>query len=90
MEHQDSRRLPGIMPVQELRKSSAIERVAYNPVTRELSIWFSGARRYIYSDVPSDLYEALCEAGSAGGFVNDRVKGRYACRCDPPRWRYYD
>ena len=77
------------MPVQELRASSAIERVAYNRATRELSVWFAGARRrYIYADVPPDVYEALCEARSAGRFVNAEVKGRFACREHPPRRRY--
>ena len=78
------------MPVQEMRRSSAIQRVGYNPATRELSIWFSGGRRYVYSAVPSLVYHELCEAPSAGQFVNDRVKGRYPCRCEPPRRRYFD
>ena len=78
------------MPVQEMRASSAIELVGYNPITRELSIWFAGHRRYIYSDVPAEIYHALCDAGSAGGFINAEVKGRFACRCDPPRRRYPD
>ena len=76
------------MPVQEMRASSAIERVAYNPATRDLSIWFSGRRRYIYSDVPPEVYRSLCEAQSAGRYVNAEVKGRFECRCDPPRRRY--
>jgi hypothetical protein len=78
------------MPVQELHRSSAIERVAYNGATCELSIWFSGGRRYIYSDVEPEVYRALCEARSAGQYVNSAVKGRYACRCEPPRRRYFD
>ena len=78
------------MPVQEMRASSAIERVAYNPATRELSIWFAGRHRYVYSDVPAELYHALCDAESAGSFVNAQVKGRFECRCDPPRRRYPD
>ena len=76
------------MPVQEMRSSSAIERVGYNPAPRDLSIWFSGGRRYIYADVPIELYRSLCEAPSAGRFVNGEVKGRFECRCDPPRRRY--
>jgi hypothetical protein len=58
------------MPVQEMRRSSAIERVAYSEAARELSIWFAGGRRYIYSDVPSWVYRELCAARSAGQFVN--------------------
>ncbi|MXO73726.1 KTSC domain-containing protein [Altererythrobacter aerius] len=78
------------MPVQELRSSSAIDRAAYSPAKRELSIWFTGGRRYIYSDVPPELYDALCAARSAGRFVNDAVRGRFASRTDPPRRRYFD
>lgn len=76
------------MPVREMKASSAIERVGYNPDTRDLSIWFKGRRRYIYADVPADVYRSLCEAQSAGQFVNQAVKGRFACRPDPPRRRY--
>lgn len=78
------------MPVQQIRGSSAIERVAYNPLSRELSVWFSGRRRYIYSDVPAEIYQSLCQAGSAGRFVNSAVRGRFDCRADPPRRRYPD
>ena len=49
-----------------------------------------GRRRYIYSGVPADVYHALCDAESAGRFINGSVKGRYECRCDPPRRRYPD
>lgn len=78
------------MPVQEMRASSAIDRVAYNPGTRELSVWFKGARRYIYSGVPQRIYRELCDSASAGGFVNTAIKGRFTCREEPPRRRYYD
>ena len=78
------------MPFREMRASSAIERVGYNPVTHELSIWFAGRRRYIYSDVPAEVYHALSHAESAGSYVSRAVKGRYPCRCDPPRRRYPD
>lgn len=78
------------MPVQEMRRSSAIERVAYSETARELSIWFAGGRRYIYADVPPWVYRELCAARSAGQFVNQTVKGRYPCRCEPPRRRYFD
>lgn len=77
------------MPVQEMRRSSAIERVAYNRETRDLSVWFGGNRRYIYADVPPDIYGSLCTAPSAGRFVNAAIKGRYKCRPDPPRPRYF-
>lgn len=87
-ERRDSlERWPG-MPIQEMRTSSAIERVGYNPITRDLSVWFDGWRRYIYSNVPPDIYRSLCDAPSTGRFINAVVKGRFDCRCDPPRRRY--
>ncbi|MFA9200715.1 MAG: KTSC domain-containing protein [Cypionkella sp.] len=76
------------MPVREIRTSSAIERVAYSADKRELSVWFAGGRRYIYAGVPREIYDGLCAAPSAGRFVNERVKGRFPCRCEPPRRRY--
>lgn len=90
MERQDSPARWRDMPVQEISASSALERVAYNPAAGELSVWFTGGRRYIYAGVPAELYRALCAAESAGAFVNARIKGRFACRSDPRRRRYYE
>lgn len=78
------------MPVQEIRSSSAIERVAYDEVTRNLSVWFKGGRRYIYADVPAHLYEALTSATSLGAFVNSWVKGIFSCRREPAQRVYAD
>jgi hypothetical protein len=68
------------MPVREIRNSAAIERVGYNDETHNLSIWFKGGGRYIYSDVPRSIYDALCEAGSVGRFVGEVIKGKFPCR----------
>jgi hypothetical protein len=84
----DSADRSGRMPVQEIQSSSAIERVGYSHQARELSVWFRSERRYIYSGVPAELYDALCAAPSAGRFVNAGIKGRFPCRCEPPRRRY--
>jgi hypothetical protein len=77
------------MPVQEIRTSSAIERVGYNAETRRLSIWFKGGRRYIYSDVPAEVYEDLCGASSAGRFVCQCIKGKFD-RSHPQRRAFDD
>ena len=76
------------MPVQELVRSSAIERVAYDQRERRLTVWFIGGRRYVYSEVPRTVYEALCAAESAGTYLNASIKGRYPCVAMPPRRRY--
>lgn len=76
------------MAVQELRKSSAIEQVAYSDSARTLSVWFNGGRLYVYADVPRAIYDELCAAPSAGRFVNQRIKGRFRCHSLPPRNRF--
>jgi hypothetical protein len=76
------------MPFKKLDDSSAIDRIAYDDGPQALSVWFKGGRRYIYSGVPRALYNELCQASSAGGFVNRAIKGRFPCRAEPPR-RYY-
>ena len=78
------------MPVKETRASSAVDRVAYNAAKRALSVWFKGGRRYIYSGVPPELYDALCDAPSIGSFVNAAIKGCFPCRSEPPRRFFYD
>lgn len=76
----------GGMPVKEITTSSAIERVGYNAEARRLSIWFKGGRRYVYAEVPHEVYDELCAASSAGRFVCERVKGWFE-RTDPkPRF----
>lgn len=46
--------------------SSVIARVAYDGDKESLSIWFRETGRYIYSDVPRAIYEALCKAPLGG------------------------
>ena len=69
-------------------QSSVISRIAYDEEARALSIWFRETGRYIYSDVPRAVYEALCKAPSAGRFFNECIKRRYPCRPDPERRRF--
>lgn len=69
-------------------KSAAIERVAYDEEGRTLAIWFRNSGKYLYSDVPRTVYDALCAASSAGAYFRDSIKGRFECRFDPARRRY--
>jgi hypothetical protein len=78
------------MPSKELPRSSAIERVGYNDTTSELSIWFKGGRRYIYADVPRYIYDDLSEASSAGRYVGEIVRGRFACTAPLRKYRPRD
>ena len=68
--------------------SSVIERILYDEDARALSIWFRETGRYIYSDVPRAVYEALRRAPSAGRYYNACIKRRYPCRPDPERRKF--
>jgi hypothetical protein len=68
--------------------SSVIARIAYDEEEKALSIWFRETGRYIYSDVPTGIYDALRKAPSAGRFYNECIKRRFQCRPDPERRRF--
>lgn len=68
--------------------SSVIARIAYDEEAQALSIWFRETGRYIYSDVPRAIYDALRKAPSAGRFYNECIKRRFACRPDPERRKF--
>jgi len=58
--------------------SSAIDRVEYDPQTRELRIWFRpNGGPYSYYGVPQHIYDGLLRAPSAGSYFNDHIKDRY-------------
>jgi two-component system, cell cycle response regulator DivK len=58
--------------------SATVDRVEYDPDGRALDVWHSGGRRCRYVDVPPEIYQALLEAASIGGFVNAEIKPVYA------------
>lgn len=68
--------------------SRAIRRIAYDDDARILSVWFRDSGRYLYFDVPYDLFEGLKSAPSAGRYFVETIKGRYRCRPDPERRRF--
>jgi hypothetical protein len=49
---------------------------------------FTGAVKYVYYDVPFNMFDLLCQAPSAGNLVNRHIKGRFRCRRDPDRRRF--
>ena len=57
--------------------SSAITRIEYNEITRELHITFTSGKTYAYHGVPRDLYERFLRASSKGQFFNDYIKDQY-------------
>jgi hypothetical protein len=65
-------------------RSSMIERALFDEGARELTICFKAGRKYVYSDVPRAVFDALKTAASAGAYFNNCIKGRFDCRADPP------
>jgi hypothetical protein len=60
--------------------STAIRSHNYDSETRKLTITFVTGRRYVYHDLPEDLYERFKAAFSRGTFFNREIRDRYAYR----------
>jgi len=57
--------------------SSAIQYINYDRVSQSLFVVFSTDRKYIYLDVPEEIYRAFLAAPSAGKFFNAEIRDRY-------------
>jgi len=57
--------------------SSAMSRVEYDEMTRQLDIWFTDSGRYSYYGVPLWIYEGLLAAPSKGTYFNTHIRDRY-------------
>lgn len=60
-------------------RSSAVEAVGYDPLSRRLRIRFTGGREYDFCGVPESVYRGFIEAPSKGTYYNDYIKDRYPC-----------
>jgi hypothetical protein len=60
--------------------SNAIRHFRYDAAKRQLQVTFITGRRYIYDDVPQDVFEAFKAAFSKGTFFNQEIRDRYAYR----------
>ena len=60
--------------------STAIRNLFYVPAKRELWVTFVSGRRYVYTEVPADVFDALKTASSRGAFFNQEIRDRYAFR----------
>jgi hypothetical protein len=60
--------------------STVIRSFGYTPDNRELEVTFVTGRRYVYSEVPSDVAKGLRAAFSKGSYFNRRIRDRYLCR----------
>jgi hypothetical protein len=60
--------------------SSAIRSLSYDPANGELRVTFVTGRRYVYDDVPPEVFEAFKNAESRGAFFNHEIRDRYPYR----------
>jgi hypothetical protein len=60
--------------------STAIRSLFYDSSKRELSVTFVTGRRYVYADVPPDVFDAFKTAESRGAFFNHAIRDRYGYR----------
>jgi hypothetical protein len=57
--------------------STAIRSSSYDPAKRELWVTFVTGRRYVYAEVPADVFEAFDNAPSRGAFFNEEIRDCY-------------
>jgi KTSC domain len=60
--------------------STVIRRFAYDHGTNELWVEFVTGRRYVYSEVPPQVAEALGSAFAKGVYFNTRIRDRFPHR----------
>jgi KTSC domain len=61
--------------------STAIRSIFYDPAKRECWVTFVSGRRYVYADVPPEVFDAFKTSTSRGTFFNHEIRDRYAFRC---------
>ena len=57
--------------------STVIRSFAYRPMPRQLEITFQSGRRYVYDEVPPEIYHAMKSAFSKGEFFNEHIRDRF-------------
>jgi hypothetical protein len=60
--------------------STVVRGYLYDSAKRELWITFVTGRRYVYSAVPQDVFDAFKASASRGVFFNREIRDRYAFR----------
>jgi KTSC domain-containing protein len=60
--------------------STVISRYVYCPDKCELWVEFVSGRKYVYSDVPQQVADALGSAFAKGVYFNSRIRDCFACR----------
>ena len=59
-------------------ESSALQSATYDPGSQVLSIKFKDSGVYDYEGVPADVWDGLCNCKSAGKYVNENLRGKFA------------
>lgn len=55
-------------------RSSNIEAIGHDAAAHELHVKFKGGGTYVYAGVHRDIYHAMLESDSPGGFHGHRIK----------------
>lgn len=65
------------MPEMIYVDSSNVETIGYDDDVQELHIQFVSGGRYIYHNVPRQIFDELMNAPSKGSFLNRQIKNVY-------------
>ena len=57
--------------------SAVIRSYDYDSASRELAVVFQSGRRYVYKDVPAEIYAAMKAAFAKGEFFNNHIRGKF-------------
>jgi len=60
--------------------STNVARVGYDGDLMELHVEFHSGSYYVYEGVPRREFDSLISASSVGGYLNNRIKPRFASR----------
>lgn len=59
--------------------SAAITAIGYEPTSMRMKIQFTQGHTYDFCGVPQHIFDGLLNAGSKGGYYNERIRDRYQC-----------
>jgi hypothetical protein len=57
--------------------STVIRSYHYDPASCQLVVVFQTGRRYVYEEVPNEVFESLKRAFSKGEFFNSHIRDHY-------------
>lgn len=69
-----------VAPVMRDVYSSHVNRIGYNPETRELNVLWDTGKTSVYSGVTAELADSVQNSWSVGKALIDNVKGVYPHR----------